>query len=318
MPQIIVRDPIFIAGLPYAAGVTVDVPQTLGDALVGTGEAVWVVPPVRDLNPLSLLAERGVFAGVVDFGPGGASYSPLTTSANLALTYETSATADGSEVAVTIIGAGHTVNFGSATNIGTTNFDPVPGRVNVFIFRFQAGRVLYNIIHQFDLYTYLTWTGLTATTFDAASRTLTFTGGQGNAIATQTFGTVDGSYIAWQVTNPTINSGIGVTLWLDSDTTNPEAWGVKQHAIVHNNGGRLYTHLNGTQAENGGTGTVQALEWWRLRVSGESLVYERASDYSSWVVIRTESRTANTINVKGMHLNATAGQTLRNAHIFLP
>jgi hypothetical protein len=32
------------------------VPQELGNALVGTGEAVWVVPPVSDLNPTAVRA----------------------------------------------------------------------------------------------------------------------------------------------------------------------------------------------------------------------------------------------------------------------
>lgn len=46
MPDIIIKDPAFIGGVPYLAGATVSVSDSLGNALVGTGGAVWVVPPV--------------------------------------------------------------------------------------------------------------------------------------------------------------------------------------------------------------------------------------------------------------------------------
>lgn len=59
MPIVIIKDPVFIAGVPYVPGASVNVPQSVGDALVGTGEAVWAVPPVRDLNPIGAFQAGG-------------------------------------------------------------------------------------------------------------------------------------------------------------------------------------------------------------------------------------------------------------------
>jgi hypothetical protein len=51
MPNVIVKDPFFLAGVVYQPGAIVDVPQAVGDALVGAGDAIWEIEPQRDLNP---------------------------------------------------------------------------------------------------------------------------------------------------------------------------------------------------------------------------------------------------------------------------